>query len=55
MTEQSPMRVHIVMGGDFPEAVFKNYPPATKLCDEMRKKFPNIIWRIYTFDLREDQ
>jgi hypothetical protein len=55
------MKVYVVMGNDFPEAVFSTEIEAEKLCERRRfeegpkppkgYRVPRIYWRVYPFEL----
>lgn len=54
------MKVYVIMGNDFPEAVFKNEKDAEEFCegkreeDKARRGYgPGVYWRSYAFDFRE--
>lgn len=56
------MKVHVVMGNDFPAAVFKSDSGAKKFCEDRKKedvknltilKRRGIHWRTYEFELQE--
>jgi len=50
------MKVYVVMGNDYPEAVFKLEAQAVKFCSDKKKERgtqkPVIYWRTYEFELR---
>ncbi len=55
--------VHVVMGNDFPEAVFLSIDRANEFIDKKRAedderlkkdRGPRIYWRSYTFEIEED-
>jgi hypothetical protein len=50
------MKVYVVMGNDYPEAVFKLEAEAVKFCSDKKKERgmqkPVIYWRTYEFELR---
>jgi hypothetical protein len=50
--------VYVVMGNDYPQAVFKTLEAAEKCCEDKRKEGPfnpsgssRIYWRVYDFKL----
>lgn len=51
------MKVFVVMGNDFPDAVFDSEQTATAYCDAKRKEpkvigfGPRIYWCLYEFEL----
>jgi hypothetical protein len=61
------MRVHVVMGNDFPDAVFTSSETAEAYCEQKRAAdrerdkrdgrpdygSPRIHWRAYDFELKE--
>lgn len=54
------MMVYVVMGNDYPQAVFKTLEAAEARCAEMRKRGPHnpsgscrIHWRTYDFKLED--
>lgn len=60
MTQQAVETVYVVMGNDFPEAVFDNLPAAEAFCAEKRKEKnadgqpSRIYWRAWLFRLRSE-
>ncbi len=49
------MKVFVVMGNDFPEAVYAVKAQAQEFCDAQPKDTQlRIYWRIYEFDVRFD-
>lgn len=61
MNEIVPKVMHVVMGNDFPEAVFDSLTAAEAFCIEKRKEGPfnpsgsnRIHWRVYDFKLNDE-
>ena len=50
------MKVYVVMGNDYPDAVFKLEQDAEKFCSDEKKERgeqkPGIYWRTYEFELK---
>lgn len=53
------MKVFVVMGNDFPDAVFAKEADAEAYCESKRDGNAThghrIYWRVYGFDLREQR
>lgn len=48
----TPTKVHVVMGNDYPHAVWADEAKAQAWCDAQAKdKTKRIYWRVYSFDL----
>lgn len=48
----APTKVHVVMGNDYPHAVWADEAKAQAWCDEQPKdRTPRIYYRVYSFDL----
>jgi hypothetical protein len=54
------MKVFVVMGNDFPSAVFTTITAAEKYCDAKREEklqntraaiYSKVFWRVYEFEL----
>jgi hypothetical protein len=54
------MKVYVVMGNDFPAAVFSTLEKSEIFCDEKRKEDkmrkdqglgPPVYWRVYEFEM----
>jgi len=54
------MKIYVVMGNDYPDAVFTNEVVAERYCMTKRAEdlllyvSPRIDWRVYPFDLIEE-
>jgi hypothetical protein len=53
MESELAMKVFVVMGNDFPAAVFDNEETAEAYIEHIKSEKPNphIYWRVYPFDL----
>lgn len=53
----TPQRVFVVMGNDYPDAVFAKWVDASTYCDQQNQKpiedARKIHWRVYSFDLQQ--
>lgn len=56
------VKVWVVMGNDYPDAVFTTEAAAKAYCEEQKKKSlypgtstPRIYWRTYEFELRDEK
>ena len=46
------MKVYVVMGNDYPDAVYHNEKHAEKFCKAQKKIQPRIYWCVYEFEVR---
>lgn len=49
------MLVYVVMGNDYPDAVFSTRSEAMEYCDEMKAITPKMYWRVIPFKLDETE
>ena len=45
--------VYVVMGNDFPEAVFSQYKEVAAFVDRRIRECPDVRWRSYQFEINE--
>lgn len=50
--ESAPLVAYVVMGNDFPDAVFSTEDDAEKHCRDQKFKNSRIYWRMYRFEVR---